>query len=326
MIQAYLSNSKWTYASVYGLVWISSGLKLPTNLEENASDNLIKIYNEINTDQPLIIDFRNIIDAVDRALDELFKAFQTGTREVILVNYENIAGLIDSRTVEHYHKESKSICLDGGACFKILNPLSLDGNEVLESIETLRAEKIKSYVQNSFSEFENPKYLSSTPIKASGVYDASKIISNHTAFYWICLELSQKLTDLLNSGNLELKKEPRLLSVNLKSCPFASVVSLLNNIPLVTIDHLGPKHKVHDLDILDGLENHKQYSYIYIGDFCVGGTEIKIAKTYAGISNSDLNTAMVIGSYFDSQVFEQSFDLHALVSIENLHPKAKFEL
>lgn len=326
MIQPYLSHSSWTYTTVDGLIWLSSGLKLPTNLEEKACDSLIKIYKEINIGQPLVIDFRNIKDVADRALERLFTIFQEGTREVVLVNFENISDQINKNTSDHYHKDSQNNTQTDGSCCKVLNQVGFTGEKLVEKINELRQQKVEEFVKSSFTKFDVPQYLNSTPIKATGVYDAGKMITNHTAFYWVCLELSEKLKGLLNNGKINLNKELRLLTVNLKSSPFASVVSLLNNIPLVTIDHLGPKHKVYDLDILDGLENLKQYSYIYVGDFCVGGTEIKIAKTYAGISNSYLNTALVIGSYFPSEVFKSAFNLFALVSIKELHPHAQFDL
>ena len=325
MIQPYLSHTSWTYTSVYGLIWLNSGLKLPTNLEEKACNALIKMYREVNTEQPLVIDFRNIKDVADRALENLFKVFQDNSREVLLLNYDNISDAIDKNTHDHYKKGSVIHTLRDGQFCRIFNNVILT-SDIGEKVEELRKNKVADFVKSCFIKFDQEQYLTSTPLKATGIFDAAKLISNHTAFYWICLQLSDMLKSLLNSGKISLNKELRILTVNLKSSPFASVVSLLNKIPLVTIDHLGPKHKVYDLDILDGLENLKQYSYIYIGDFCVGGTEIKIAKTYAGISNSELNTALVIGGYFQPDIFLPVFNLHSLVNINNLHPQAKFSI
>lgn len=328
MIQPYLSHTQYTYTSVNGLVWLHSGLKLPTNLEEKACNAIIKIYKEVNTEQPLVIDFRNIKDVADRAMENLFDVFQTEDREVVLVDYESISDRIDKYTHDYYKKNSVNINEDHLKCCKILNHVSFAIGDIYGEIQKLRITKISEYVKNAFVKFDSEKYLPSTPLKATGIYDAAKLIANHTAFYWICLELSDQLKGLLNTRKIEFNanKELRILSVNLKSSPFASVVSLFNSIPLVTIDHLGPKHKVFDLDILDGLENLKQYSYIYIGDFTIGGTEIKIAKTYAGISNSDLNTALVIGSYFKNEIFNPAFNLFSLVDIKDLHPQAKFSI
>lgn len=325
MIQPYLSNGSYTYVTVDGLIWLSSGLKLPTNLEEKACSSLNKIYREINLEQPLVIDFRNVSNVSDRALEDLFKSFQNENRETILMNYEGIIDTIDQNTNELYKKESSIVFINEDKQCKIFNKSNTDF-KYLEGIEDLRRSKIKEYVKICFTEFPNEEFLPSTPFKATGIFDASKLITNHTAFFWISLQLSDLLKNLLNSKQISLKKEIRILTVNLKSSPFASVVSMLNKIPLTTIDHLGPKHKVYDLDVLYGLENHKKYNYIYIGDFCVGGTEIKIAQTYASISNSELNTAIVIGSYFDNKLFENSFNLYSLVEIKNLHPKAKFTI
>ncbi|MNL43899.1 hypothetical protein D3C87_1664380 [compost metagenome] len=168
--------------------------------------------------------------------------------------------------------------------------------------------------------------MSSTPLKATGVFDASKIINNHASFYWTCLELADLLKSLINDRKITFKKEVRILAVNMKASPFASVVSLLLDIPLVTIDHSGPKHKIYDIDILDDLQNLRNYTYVYLGDFCIGGTEIKIAQTYARISNSELNTAIVIGAYFNNDHFNPSFQLFSLVNINGLHPNAQFSI
>lgn len=326
MTQPYLSNNEWTYTSVDGLVWLNSGLKLPTNLEERACQALVKIYKEVNVEMPLIIDFRNIKDVADRAMDNMFRVFFDSSREIVLINFDSISVQIDKVIHQVFTKPTKSFILKNDQHCKLLNQSTVKEEDYSTHVNELRALKVRHFVKQCFIPFDEPKYLSSTPIKASGVFDASLIVSTPTPFYWICLELSELLKTLLKTRQIKLSKELRLLSVNLKSSPFASVVSLLNNIPLVTIDHMGPKHKVYDLDILDGLKNLKQYNFIYVGDFCIGGTEIKIAKTYAGISNSELNTAIVVGSLFEGEIFKGSFDLFSLTNLNGLHSAANFSI
>lgn len=325
MIQPYLFGSDWTYTSVDGLIWLNSGLKLPTNLEEKACDALVKIYDEIEIGQRLIVDFRNIKDVADRAFDNLFNRFQHSEREVMLLNFDMIAEQIEKATNQIYTKAYTDYANYGYRC-RVLNKLEFQDENYLPLVNDLRKRKVSDYIKSSFIAFKEERYLRSTPLKASGIFDAATLLSNHTSFFWICLELTELLRLLINSRKINLKKELRILSVNMKASPFASVVSLLMDIPLVTIDHLGPKHKVYDIDILDDLQNLRSYSYLYVGDFCIAGTEIKIAKTYARISNSELNTAIVIGAYFNEEHFSPAFQLHSLVNINGLHPKANFSI
>ncbi|WP_316799682.1 hypothetical protein [Pedobacter frigidisoli] len=327
MIEPYLIHPEWVYASADGIIWLTSGLSSPTNLSQNACDKLMKIYRTVSTDLPMVIDFRNVLDVADRALESLMKGFQSEGRQIIFINYELIDSTIDKAINEHYQKPLKGERNDNGLCYKILNDNGLSGEGIQGAAKIFRKQKISGYIKSCYVSFDHPRFLQSTPVLATGIFDASKLISGQTAFYWICLEMADQLRSLIKENKIVMNnKEVRLLSVNLRSAPFASVVSLLISVPLTTIDHLGPKHRVHDLDILDGLENLKQFSYIYLGDFCIGGTEIKIAQTYAGISSSELNTAIVIGSYVDPEVFSSAFDLHSLVSLKSVHPSAKFTL
>ena len=327
MIQPYLSNSDhWIYTSVDGLIWLNSGLKLPTNLEEKACNAILKIYMEVEIGQPLIVDFRNVKDIADRALDNLFSAFQENNREVLLLSFDTISDQIEKVTNQVYKKSYTDFSQSEGNRCRVLNKLVLDDVNYIMMVNDLRERKMNEFVKSSFIKFDDEQYLKSTPLKATGVFDAAQLLSNHTAFYWICLQMADLVKSLLNNAKVNLSKEIKMLSVNMKATPFASVVSLLTDIPLVTIDHLGPKHKAYDIDILDDLQNLRSYNYIYIGDFCVGGTEIKIARTYARISNSELSTAVVIGSYFNEQHFLPDFHLYSLVNIAKLHPNAKFSI
>jgi hypothetical protein len=56
---------------------------------------------------------------------------------------------------------------------------------------------------------------------------------------------------------------------------------------------------------------------LFIGDFIIGGTEVKIAKTYSQIYGNKLEHAFVIASLFKPERFH-SFKLGCLKNIMDL--------
>jgi hypothetical protein len=145
----------------------------------------------------------------------------------------------------------------------------------------------------------------------------------------MCLFLADALDNYIKKEIEDKEKNPnapeiKLLAVSLRGSPFASAVSLLINKSYDTIDHLGPRHKLFDFELLDNFK--KGIRYIYVGDFIVGGTEVKIAKAYAELLGCELNFAIVLSSLLDPDVFKDSFNLITLTRIKEIVPDADYQL
>ncbi|MDB5012268.1 MAG: hypothetical protein JWQ25_470 [Daejeonella sp.] len=317
-----LENLEYVYVRVQGLIWIINGLVESTNVRVGVGNELDRIYNTSSTTLPLIADFKNIESISDHTLDGLMKSISVLTRPIIFINTNTVEATlvpdlpVDIGSHRFYDKSTRSLNIS-----LIGNFSTIDFSDLVSEITK---KKVQGIVKSSFSTFGTKKHLASTPILANGIYDANNIISNYDSFYWVCLVLNDLLKDTLSQKN-NIKYPIRLLSVSLRSAPFASVLAQLNKIPLKTIDHLGPRHKVFDLDILPNLLDKKKFSYVYIGDFCFGGTEIKIAKTYAQFAQSIFEKAIVIGSLLPSETFKDDFDLHTILDLRELGSEAGAE-
>ena len=305
-----LEDLQYVYIRVQGLIWVTNGLVESTNIRIGVGNEIDRIYNEVSTKIPLIIDFRNIESIADHTLDTLMINIEKNKRPVILINTNsvessivpNLPTKITSERFSDKDSRSLNIALNG----------SFNTKDFSVIVIGMMQKKIQSIVKASFSPFESKKHLASTPILANGIYDANKIIFDRESFFWVCLAMNDILKEVIAT---RFGAPIKLLSVSLRSAPFASVLSQFNKIPLETIDHLGPRHKVFDLDILPNLIDKKKFSYIYVGDFCFGGTEIKIAKTYAQFAQSTFESAIVIGTLLPQDTFADDFDLRAVLGL-----------
>ena len=328
-MKLYLEHTDYIYVRVQSLIWLFNGLRTPSNLESKAADQITEIYDTVFTDKLLILDFYHVESRMDRCLEQFIQAIEKSEREVAFINIQQIEYPLYESISEHYSKKLEKNSINTIGKIFVMNPVSDSSfyETIYEKIESLIDHKIHLSVKSIFRKFDVPQYLHSTPYLTTGVFDASKLIQNREAFLWTSLKMAKKVDDIIENYKLgSQNKEIRLLSVSLRSSPFAASIALLNNLSIQTIDHLGPKHKVFDLDILESFQKNRSFHYIYIGDFCLGGTEIKIAQTYANLQSSSLEHAVVIGSLFERDIFKDNFELHSLISLKNIHPDAKFTI
>jgi hypothetical protein len=316
----------FVYVRLKGLIWSCNGLIKPTNLDINAGEELNKIYRTIDQAKPLIVDTKDVINLTDRAWDSLFRSVNELRREITFINVVSSLDIKINLSHTEYCNTinmAKAPDLSAITFFNSIQRSKING-ELITIINSKILENIKLYAADSFDEYGGgeERYLHSTPIKANGEFNASHIISDPSKFYWVSLRMADLVREVIERQKIGSRlHQIRLLAVNLRSCPFAASVSLLAGLPLETIDHFGPINRVNEF--VDQNPNRKYYDYIFIGDFVVGGTEIKIAQTYAHMTNSKLNNAVVVGSWLPTGVFS-GFTVHSLIQLNSLTTKAKF--
>jgi len=270
----------------------------------------------------LVVDCKGVITITDHSLDELFKSIAKVNREITFVSCQQIEEKLSNAKKEFCNELNTN---DGDSQLTIYKRkqkqefTSESSNEVKSKI----IKNIKEFVSKSFQKFPDGKFkrLSSTPILASGEYDASSLISNPASFYWISLSLLDKVEEIIERDRVGKKSQAKLLSVSLRAAPFASAISLLGGFQLECIDHLGPINPYSKL--MD--QQYISSDYIYIGDFVFGGTEIKVAKNYLNFKSSLLGHAVTIGSLFSDDTFKD-FQLSSLVSLNSLNVDAKYKM
>lgn len=304
------TTTSYVYSRVQVLTWIANGTSLLNILEKNACELLAWIIDGTDENKPIIINFKGVTDIDDHAMDSVFGKLNDNKKQLVIINGHHLLGKIDK-----LKKESKAIINSNSEneTITIGKSTSIDFKEVLKEREIYIDKFIKSTMSSSFKKFPKETRLCSTPIIANGEFNSSEIISNPSKFIWVVFFLSDKLSEILNKSRLENVK---LLSASLRGAPFAAMLGLIHNINFETIDHLGPRHKVFDLNFVK--QKEKGINYIYIGDFVFGGTEIKIAKTYTEMKGSKLSYALAIGSLFEAETFSHEFDLTYLAGLKNI--------
>lgn len=288
-------------------------------LGKSSANCLIEIIKTIDPRKILVINCKRVTEYGDHIFNVINEKTKSQKRTILLFNTSGIFDVLNQLlSAAGFEKEEYP---SEGAI--VINRVK-DKPFYLKVIdECLNEEKefLTDAITNSFYEYGNQEgTLPSTPIIAEGEFDANKIISNPKEFLTLTQLMADQVEELI-SQELNSKKfaenyrQIKLLAVSLRGAPIAAQIAMLVGRRFDLIDHLGPRHKLFDVDFFENAAN--EIYYIYIGDFAIGGTEVKIAKSYAQMVDCTLEYAFVIGSLFDKSRF-RSFTLNYLVNITDL--------
>lgn len=266
-----------------------------------------------------MLDCLGIESVADHALDSWNVLSSFGT--VILLNVDPIKAAIT--------REFPNVSVEDGVAV-----LGNESGMTPKAVAALHAsarkceqQYIEQLVTESFVKHPNgPQRLSSTPLLTNGVFNAASIISDPSAFMWVSIKLAEEVNRILDTERfyryLNAIPNLRLLAVSLRASPFAVAVGLLTAKKVEIVDHMGPMRKI--IEEHDTLQLARCRTYIYIGDFVVGGTEIRVAQTYAQGRSSTVNQAVVIGSVLHPQEYAGDCELHSLVNLKTVYPSATY--
>lgn len=311
-------GNKYIHTRMQVLIWCSSGTTLLHSVEKKAGDLLASLINDSGEEKPIITNFEGIVNIDDHALDEVFKALVDGRKQLVILNGYHLLSIID-RLKKDFEITITSNSAEDWISLGKENQVELA--EIDGERKKLKDDFITNTIKGTFIKFEEERRLHSTPIMANGEYNSHFIISDIRKFMWLCFFMADRIQNILENHKLTNVK---LLTASLRGAPFAAMIGLIKKLEYETIDHLGPKHKVFDIEFLNRIE--KGTNYIYIGDFCFGGTEIKIAKTYTEMKSSKLCHALVLANLIDQEHFKDEFELSSLQNLNNLNPDAQFSL
>lgn len=313
----YFETTNTLFSRAQALVWVANGLSFLDLFEKSSGNLLGKIIDTCPAEKSLIINFKGIIRFDDHCLDEVYNSLKGNKKQIIIINGEHLLHdfikLKKDKPINVNHDTTNKIIIIG-------NSRTIDIVELLDEREKSAKIYINNVLKSTFSKFDNFKRLCSTPFLANGEFDSKKIIENPKDFMWISFYLSDKLSQIIETEKLS---NVLLVSASLRGSTFNSILGILNELDFINIDHIGPIHKLYDLNNLD--LKHRNRNYLYIGDFVFGGTEIKLTKVYASFVGAKLNHALVLGSLFDSSVFTD-FKLHELNTLREITTEAKFKL
>jgi hypothetical protein len=319
----YISFTDFIYVRLTAVIWINNGLVNVNNLPKASADYLTQVYESIEIKKPIIIDCKNVSNIIDHSWDLLFKSIAKNKRNVFFINSTGIEQKI-ALSHNEFCKTGKYQIIDHFVSITFSDTFEVT-EVVLKSISQKLQENCESYILSTFCKHEKGEYrlLSSTPFYANGEYTASKLLTSRDTFVWLSISFADFLQSEIERHQIGKEKgyPLKLLSVTLRSAPFASALSLLLNYSLQTIEFLGPQRNY----LGSKSQNYSdKYEYLYIGDFSFAGTEIRITQMYAYMNGCKLKHAFVLGSLFLKDRFSD-FVLHSLTDL-NKNKNADYKL
>ncbi len=323
-----LHEGNYVYIRFKALIWMNNCLLEHKTILQSSVKLLELIYEKVEQSKPLVVSLKDVIEA-ERALEPFFSEIVNKIkRPIIFIHTESFGDkLMDTLQrlpPEHRPRFEND---DNPYIFKVY--CSKNEDEVVRNLISKVTEAEHKFLENAIKGCHKKvtHRLISTVILTNVEFDASKIISKPSCFIWICLFIADKVKEFiekLKGENYNPNSPPiKLLAVSLRGSPFASAVSLLTDIGYDTIDHLGPKHKLFDVEVFENFK--KGIQYIYIGDFVIGGTEIKIAKAYAELLGCELDHAVVLSSLLPPSIFKD-FTLIPLTLIKEIVTDAEYQI
>lgn len=185
--------------------------------------------------------------------------------------------------------------------------------------------------------------LRSTPLTGPGVFDARLVLGNPSAYAWLCFLLALRVMVSVeptkdsssNVAGLSQTHQSPNRPVRILACTQNGVA--ISAGVLHAYDLLNPQNKIMEIEGIDVIDRYgppqryiEEYSfsisnqisgYIYIGDFVIAGTELKLAQAHSFHRGTTILKAVVIGSLLDPEktnIFSNDFCVDALVSLSDL--------
>ncbi|TKT92665.1 hypothetical protein [Dyadobacter frigoris] len=316
MNEFYLYTEHFCYTSIEGILWRISPFNLSNFIPEKPTESLARIVDSAGS-KTIVIDWDGISNLHIHSLNSFLKKLKSFGKTALFINY---AGLEKSKLTDPckvYEINHVSI----GDEILILSPNPIQNSnykieDIYQEIQKARNNKVTDSILNSAEFHYNGEFkpLASTPLLSNGEYNSNKIIGVPSSFFWVTFALAEKVKQIVEQYRIGNAKRPaKLISVSLRASALGAAVSMLTGIPLETINHFGPVNKPFNIEA----DLSFTCDYIYIGDYTIGGTEIKIAQTYAALKNSILNHGVVLASLFTSSDYEHIVKIHPLIDSLN---------
>jgi len=199
-----------------------------------------------------------------------------------------------------------------------------------ETLTALFSEKlvdkyVSECVANCFHEEPEGYLLRSTTLWASGFFDALELIGDPVQFPWLISKFANVIANIKDEIDTDSPRSSiRLLACTHSGVAIATAVHRLlfledsTDFGVDVVDRFGPSQMF--VEEYSANEQIAPSSYIFIGDFIIAGTEVKIAENHAYHRNTVIPYAVVIGSVLHgtTESGELSIDIAERMKIKTL--------
>lgn len=328
-----LRSSDFIYTRLTALTWRANPVLQPGVFTPEAGSYLLQALNENQSELPVILNCKGISLIADHSLSKICEFIEETNRTLVfmipdmhLVTDKAFSEVEDKIRNSLRNKNERSITVTnsrflffGGDCdalFKSCANIPALADEA-ESIHVNEA------IKSCYEPFSPSRKLESTPLIANGQLNARTLISDPDKFSWVAIRLTDLFQDLVEDIS---PRTNGILAVSLRGSPFAGAIRVLAkrySPSLVIVDHMGPQHEMLEMHSSTGEMGGGDY--IYVADFVIAGTELKVAKTFALAHDATLKGAVAIGSILPSgNSYSSDIQLRSLVTIQELLPDLKY--
>lgn len=317
-----ISNSELDFNGLYTRMLLFTWSHESTVVELSETNIILftkslEKYLKLNSDlEYLIINSNSIKSVHDHVVNKIVDFIFKNKIKAIIFSDGNEISLQES--IDNYMKQQsrKDYNFIGGKIFTINIKETSNIDFFLELCEKKEQQHLKKIVKNSYASFPEKRIMSSTPLMSSGEFNATSFISDPNQFSWIVTCMAEEINKII-------QKEAQaysLISVSLRGSAIAGnvweVLHYLCGINIHIIDHIGPKHDVIERPKCC-FQDGKPINFIYIGDFILGGTEIKISSVYCNFLGGNLKHAFAVGKFTSLDIIDRKTSLHCLVDLKD---------
>lgn len=274
----------------------------------------------------VIVNCNNVLDIDDHFIDPILKFQKDKCLDIILYSDDSSIKL-PKYCSEHIESNEKNIFHQVGKrgiyYFCGNNICSSKFSTLIDEAEIFENKKVIRLIKDSYLEKEQE--LSSTPLLASGVFNATKLLSDPSKFRWLTLLMVDRITKCIMN---ERAASCSIVSSSLRGASIAGsvreIIHFLVPTELFLFDHIGPKH---DFNLNPNHKEIKKGSLcIYIGDFLIAGTELKVTQAYCNLFSGKIDYAFVLGKYTKKDKICGDINIHSLVQLKECVSNLKYEL
>jgi len=328
----FLNSEDLIYTRALLFTWESDSN--PSSFSETNGQFFVNQFNkfiECSSSETVVINCNHICDIDDHAL----KAINTLIKgsKLNFIFYSSDSNHVFCEYLEE-HFEGSDLNTDSrtlNSCnrfFKIEQNQSINDiclTTIKKNAENIEKRAITKLIASSYVIAGDNFKLSSTPLKATGHFNANMINSQPSSFRWIVSIMSEVIHQEVTKSKFI---SYTIVASSLRGVTIAAsvreVLHYVSNAGFHIFDHFGPKHDLKELPIRRAFKEKEQC--IYVGDFLIGGTEVKLTQTYCNSLGGELSKAFVLGKYTKSNNLGHNIAIQSLVQLSDCITDLRYEL
>ncbi|NOH31619.1 hypothetical protein [Vibrio mediterranei] len=324
----FLTNSQLTYTRVMLFSWESGST--PSSLSETNGEFLASKLREtldIIGKRTIIINANHIADVDDHFLNGLVELAKTKKLRVLIYSTDRtneLTSYFRDHFLDSPELKGNYCCISNVSYYGLSDGdfCSSDFERLKREAEDLEREELTGIIASSY--ISTRQKLSSTPLNATGHFDANILISNPYVFRWLVLRLVDSVYQTIVNNQIN---DYTIVASSLRGAAIAGsvreILYFFSSPKFYVFDHIGPKHNFVHRD--QQFEFNEDESCFYIGDFLIAGTELKMTHAYCSFFGGKITHAFTLGKYTkENQI--GSIPVESIVSLKECAPELEYTL